>query len=767
MFPSKKGLGVQLSHGINGPSNFLSQYNPEKPWVFARERDSGYGLKTVPNSSVRLSKAQLVGACKARDGGKDALYKAVMLEVPSDLLHSLENDPQDFSKCDAVYDPSIGRMLDFGYIKAAFKQKRVPIVAYTGGASGDYLVVQSVTDLKQDVMVNGEAISMELPTLKGGAMLQFECSIKQVETFKSDPVFKIPQKSIMVRTSLGCSIVDVKITKDGGISLIRAFDITAECLGEEIAHVVNNPFDSGTVGIIGVKGKWAIYRRTKARMVPFKEGCAFVPDELSSFKRISWGFNEDTLLLIGRSYVKLVNLRRDECQDIITCNGWSEMREYSRWRTSNRYGMLLTSRELIWVDVEGDLFKRVLSWKHCLNPDDPSLRMSLQSYDDVQYVFVHSEMTPLVVVFQFKLDNGFPKSIKDPFIYKVESHERIHDFVLQPLFEDEDDEDESADNGDSEPADDGDNEPDNEGHSNSTTAKPQGLWFALYKFSKDLELTRVILSSENTTVLNGITPPPMLKQAKETITKARSHEMGGWERKATIKRSRDSLPALFSDVEPVSENDEDDEQVFLKFANSFDIDKLRHSQPSSLRDGSELCGFSDLEEFDNMMEQLVEQCKLKGIQHVPLPQLFQCLVEDSNETNFKDIQSRMTAIWPQETICHEVTRDLALTLSIFHSEEHEDELANATYSTLDKETRELVAGWDSPDEEHEAEPVEEDEFVDHIPALSSQPAIVSSQAQAHSQFARSSLKRPGAFSQMSQSSQSTQKKQKKRKKGFA
>lgn len=734
MFPTKSGLGVQLNYGTPGPNLFLSQYDPDKPWIFSRERDGGHMLQKVTNSTRRLAKTQVAKLDIHED--KDELYKSVVHEASRELIHSLEMDPLAFTDCDLVYDPTVGKMLDYGNMKFASGIKTTPVVAYVSGGVKDTLVIQNVTNKKEVVRSQQATWDMEFPTLSGGASLQFESTIKQIEICKSEAIFEIPQMHILVRTAQCCSVIRVIIQKDLSINLERSYDITRDDFGEEMSHITNNPFDPNVVAIIGVSGKWTVYKMTKLQIWVVHQGHAFVPEELSKFKRISWSGDDQRILLIGRTYVKEVQLFTGKSLDLISANQWTHIRDYARWETLNKFGFLLTARELIWVGTES-AFKRILSWKHYLSPDDPSLSMFVKSYDDIQYVSLHSQVHPLIVVFQFKYEHGVPKSIRDPFIIDTDSKTVAQNFVLLPVLRLDIDTGDGISNLDEDEKD------------------VEGVWFTLFKLSNQLELTRVVLSDQSASVVKQsletrrasrveVTPPPL-------------------DTDNNTDKYKDACTKIFT--MEANKAVDDDSQIFQDFARNFDISKLHQSKPVSLKSECELQGFQNLEEFDNMLEQLHDHCKEQGVQYTSLTELSRHVTEGGDVKSFQELKQRLIDLWSNPESATNVTRDLALSLTVFFDKEYEEQLVATKEKTLKPKMKAIVDEWG-----HDYDMDEEEDYGAHIDRAidiqtRSQPIITVTQSQSQPQHSLSILKRP--LSQKFSQSTQTQKRKKKRVKGFA
>ncbi|GAV55774.1 hypothetical protein ZYGR_0AY01670 [Zygosaccharomyces rouxii] len=145
-----------------------------------------------------------------------------------------------------------------------------------------------------------------------------------------------------------------------------------------------NPWELQQFAVIDIKGNWGVARLPKAvkpgsriRFIPNMKGSIFDPEELSNWKRIEWSSSYSRLLIINASKMIELDFENDWQLEVVQAKTWSYLRDYRR--VDDEFGVLLTSKEIIIVSTksENEQVSRVISWKHCLDPTDQTLRLSI------------------------------------------------------------------------------------------------------------------------------------------------------------------------------------------------------------------------------------------------------------------------------------------------------------------------------------------------------------------------------------------------------
>lgn len=152
-----------------------------------------------------------------------------------------------------------------------------------------------------------------------------------------------------------------------------------------IADFAFNPWELQQFAVIDIKGNWGVARLPKIikpgsriRFIPNMKGSIFDPEELSNWKRIEWSSSYSKLLIINASKMVELDLEHDWQLEVVQAKTWSYLRDYRR--IDDEFGVLLTSKEIIILSTksENEQVSRVISWKHCLDSTDHTLRLSIQ-----------------------------------------------------------------------------------------------------------------------------------------------------------------------------------------------------------------------------------------------------------------------------------------------------------------------------------------------------------------------------------------------------
>lgn len=152
-----------------------------------------------------------------------------------------------------------------------------------------------------------------------------------------------------------------------------------------LADFAFNPWELQQFAVIDIRGNWGVARLPKSikpgsriRFIPNMKGSIFDPEELSNWKRIEWSSSYSKLLIISASRVFELDLDHDWQLEVVQAKTWSYLRDYRR--IDDEFGALLTSKEIIIVSTRRDneQVSRVISWKHCLDPNDQTLRLTIQ-----------------------------------------------------------------------------------------------------------------------------------------------------------------------------------------------------------------------------------------------------------------------------------------------------------------------------------------------------------------------------------------------------
>lgn len=146
-----------------------------------------------------------------------------------------------------------------------------------------------------------------------------------------------------------------------------------------------NPWDLHQFAVVDIRGNWGIARLPKSnkagnkiRLLPNLKGSIFDPEELSNWKRIEWSSSYSRLLIMDSSKLVELDFENDWQLEVVQAKTWSSLRDYRR--IDDDFGVLLTSKEIMIVGTKksSEQIVRLVSWKHCLDPSDQTLRLSTQ-----------------------------------------------------------------------------------------------------------------------------------------------------------------------------------------------------------------------------------------------------------------------------------------------------------------------------------------------------------------------------------------------------
>lgn len=711
MWPSRHGLGVQLSYGLHGGSIYSEKLDPEHPWKFARARDGGLALSKIHNSTQRLVRPQISNVDISVT--KNDKLNDVLQDIPHALLEQLK-DKEEFMSSEFIYDPTYGKVIDNGLLRAYRSDKYHDGVVFVSGPARSTLCVHLLSTNERTVEdeddqsvedEEGHSFEIRVPVLGKGCNWEFSSPIKQVEFCKPVQIGSKQTTSIVVRTALSINIMRVEIKKDS-INLSHFAEIHPNLLfGISFSCVSSNPFSGVEFAAVDEAGNWGIFKISRAgNPSRLQSGKIFDSEDFSSFKRISWGINESNIIVLSRSYVKTFNRYTMDKSDIISAKKWSFIRDYKRWQNDDRFAFLLTSRELIWIDVSQG-FKRILVWKHYLDADDPSLSLQVSSIGEITFVAIHSQVHPLVFISQFQFQDGLPQSIRDPIMIKTDTSTIALDFLLIPM----------------------------------SISKVDGVnvnhhAIALFKISTQLEVTRMVISTLKSARLIKYSAQrrnSILRQKKESVMDKKSASLNR-QKETVVKSLADEIygPPLETQVEI----EQDDSEIFQNYALSLGLDENQEKPPSSLlKSAAPLENFNDFEEFDNMMEQLEAFCESKKLAFIPLKKMSYHVCGDSY-SKIKDLYLHLYKLWNKNSnsdynkfFAKHVTKDLALSLSITYDNSLETSQFLKKVVKLPKSLKGIVDKWDDG--------FEQEDQVEQIPrqlveeTSTPQPIVTVSQSQ--------------------------------------
>ncbi|ODV77803.1 uncharacterized protein CANTADRAFT_26852 [Suhomyces tanzawaensis NRRL Y-17324] len=450
MWPQKKGLGNRLSYGVDGNGLPLLNKNSlalkdgdSVHFDFPRHQDDGIQLHEISGSTLHLVQSQkpindsneeyetTENGSLLRNSRKIAVPG---IYVPSDILTSCMVEANSIISS-SVYDPSYGNLFTMfrTRTRSSHYQFEQTVAAYVTGETGNILNLSILKPQQIEVthLQNEKKSDILLPDLLCPYQLSFTESIKQIEIGPVLPYFVSPL--ILVRTSgkihvLKCFRSGTYVTSAWNSNLevdVVAQILSADFKSFDFVDVAFNPYDFTLFTVIDIKGNFGIWKipvRNTTDMMKLEAPVGsekFIledPSELSNWKRICWSYNPETMLIVTRSSITEIKLGKIwSSKKIVSSNTWSKIIDFVRTSES---GFLLTSKELIWVNLK-NCVERIMSWKHFLDDSDPTLRLSVSQLDEgIFKCLIYSQMHPLIFVYTFGFDDDRPYSLRDPYFIK-------------------------------------------------------------------------------------------------------------------------------------------------------------------------------------------------------------------------------------------------------------------------------------------------------------------------------------------------------------
>lgn len=452
MWPHKKGLGVQLSYGVKGNGNIIPTPETEPNSIGNLQFPilDEPQLNRISETPKRLvGKQNNVFSTETRDIRKktnstvvnpDTKEGSEVTAISNELLEPLKKNSQLLEDISA-FDPTFSNTIEF-FDTRIDKQRHSwrSTVAYATGSSGHILHIALVTSHER---VKNEDKEILIPTFNKGISLAFMEPIKQILAFK--PLIHDNEKRrdyLLVRTHIKIYLLYCTRTEGSGLpfslSLVDELN-SADFGGQALADFSWNPKYTNGFMVVDIKGntyKVSITSSIKLKVTPIisnpGEPTLENSVELSNWHRIIWT-KPSEVIVSSRSSLIQMDLVSKTNQKIVTADTWSRIQELCVPAHQNKYMFLLTTREVIWIDIS-DGFKRLLSWKHFLAEDDPSLKLMVNKEDDKFMCFIYSQLTPLVLCLNFGIKDRRPYCLSSPSaIYLHESKVPIQSLALVPL----------------------------------------------------------------------------------------------------------------------------------------------------------------------------------------------------------------------------------------------------------------------------------------------------------------------------------------------
>lgn len=359
-----------------------------------------------------------------------------------------------------VFDPIINELFVVGHIQTTADLRnnndQQLIIAYTSGETNSCLKVTIIPKDKLHLKNNTEWLRSLFRNKQkdtGDFEVNFKSSIKSL---------KIPN----VSTLLGRSGDTIGVLTETALCFLRIDNIDLQTY--EISHSAYeplqfssfgdfpfadfafNPWDLQQFAIVDIRGNWGVGRLlrshktgNKLRLLPDVRGSIFDAEELSSWKRIEWSSTYSRLLLIDSSKIIEIDYEKNWQLEVVQAKTWSCLRDYKR--IDDDFGILLTSREIVIVGTRktNEQITRLVSWKHSLDTNDQTLRLSAQKISInskfliLSCVFSRGHNKVYLHGFIYDQDRSLLQSVKGPVIQRMPNVEKgIHSLNFLPCVED-------------------------------------------------------------------------------------------------------------------------------------------------------------------------------------------------------------------------------------------------------------------------------------------------------------------------------------------
>ena len=360
--------------------------------------------------------------------------------VPKELMKSLTktdsfaNTTGSSTTRTTIRNPTIRNTFIIGKIQTSFDIRNYidfhEVIAYSSGRTNSKLrisVLTRNTDNQAYTLANSNKIieidvhsrikSIQIPTLA------------KMYTRYSDLLAVITDRSLV--------LIKIKsIDNQNGTMKYNVMDpLDFTTFGDyPFADVTFNPMDPQQFAVVDTKGNWTmgtiptqLKRSSKLQLSSTNRGTIYDPEALSHRKHIAWSTNNSRILVSDETKIMELDLNEMVQTEIVVAKTWSSLLDLVE--LTDDYKVLLTSMEIIimHIDREKDEVTRILSWKHDLDPLDPTYRMFIQEVvlqgRTLYFTYTCSKNHNMVYLKAFTLDtkNNTIQALKGSSIIEIPS----------------------------------------------------------------------------------------------------------------------------------------------------------------------------------------------------------------------------------------------------------------------------------------------------------------------------------------------------------
>ncbi|KAG5420155.1 hypothetical protein I9W82_002035 [Candida metapsilosis] len=429
MWPHKSGLGVRLSYGVSGNPNVdiesvrsasaITNDELQPKITFPRKEggidDDQYlnevSYKPLLKRPLNHSVGELYKSSTSNiSNGFDDDGNFASTSVPYKIISSLGLETKAIESSMA-YDPGFGDIVQTFKIKPQSSNELLNGLAHV---TGEGLSVLSLSIGAQD----GDSIK-----LSKAYEVDFLDQIRQVELGENE---ENDMLVILVRTRVKVYVTTCMLTRYSSTSksvphfkLSIVKEISSQKLNQstfaDVAVCAADIRRFAAVDIDGNLSAWIINKKyDKVSRLTSNDLQLPITDakNLSHWLRLVWLPNSNSILLSTRTKIIQYSFDTTTQKVLITSNTWSRIRDV---KCEGNMIFYLTSKELIWLRCGAEI-ERLLSWKHFLNDNDPSLKLAVYHKENSYLLFVYSQASPVVFVYSFGYENGMPCNLRDPYM---------------------------------------------------------------------------------------------------------------------------------------------------------------------------------------------------------------------------------------------------------------------------------------------------------------------------------------------------------------
>ncbi|CAH6722274.1 hypothetical protein CLIB1444_08S05754 [[Candida] jaroonii] len=446
MWPQKNGLGQQLTYGVPGIGTIIPSTEDQPELRIEYPHSNGAKLKKVLENATELRPRQNNrGISTAKQPEKHKSKKNIDqtvagLSFTDDLIKTYNNTGHSLSV--NAYDPTFGSLLQFFFIKnhqGIFRNRRM--AAFASGENGNILEIAAVEPTGVVAYMD-----LEYPELKNSVTLTLKEPIRQILAYNIPSNASNMKDLILVRSQFKIYILHCVYNKahddSSIISLVGEISST-ELKCKQFADICFSPKGSqimavdveGTLFTIRVDDKFIITWK-KIEVKPEYADIYINSYELSIWRRIIW-VSTSTVFIASRSSLIKLDLLQSSVQKIITSDTWSSIRDIKVPNAEKEDMFILTSKEIIWVSTKDSIPRRLIAWKHFLTDKDPSYKLEVKHTEGKFICLAYSQISPLAITFTFGRVDNKPYILSSPSIIHVSGNSSgIQTIIMEELEKD-------------------------------------------------------------------------------------------------------------------------------------------------------------------------------------------------------------------------------------------------------------------------------------------------------------------------------------------